>query len=149
MDKEKIRNDFNNNFRKIYIKNHPYCEYCGNDIEAKHVHHIIPIASGGDNRESNLISLCLECHGKIHNKKFNPNWKELQKIGIEKAKKEGKFRGGQIKAINKDKYFKLKNDYETQKITKTLFAKELGVSRPTLNKILQNETLYLKGGIGG
>lgn len=74
--------------------------------------------------------------------------KERQRIGIEKAKREGKFRGRQVKAIDKNKYFELKNDYKTRKITKVLFAKELGVSRPTLDKILQNENLYIKDMIG-
>ena len=30
------------------------------------VHHIIPLAEGGTNDESNLMSLCRSCHEKIH-----------------------------------------------------------------------------------
>lgn len=86
-----IRQDFDNSIREIFFKNHPFCQYCGAPTE--HIHHLIPIVVGGDNRESNLIPLCLKCHGLIHNKHFSNDWKEAQKIGIEKAKKEGKFKG--------------------------------------------------------
>ena len=48
-----IRTEFNNVIRNEFIENHPTCQYCGSP--AKHVHHLIPIAAGGDNRESNLI----------------------------------------------------------------------------------------------
>ena len=140
--KKDIRTEFNNVIRNEFIKNHPTCQYCGSPAE--HVHHLIPIAAGGDNRESNLIPLCLKCHGLIHNKHFNPDWKELQKIGIEKAKKEGKFKGGQIKRLNKKEYFILKEKYSKREINKTQFANLLKVSRPTLNKILEKEEEYLK-----
>lgn len=42
-----------------------YCEVCGatNDIEA---HHIKTKASGGHDREDNLICLCWWCHRKAH-----------------------------------------------------------------------------------
>ena len=140
--KNTIRTDFNNNIRNDFIKKHPFCQYCG--LPAEHVHHLIPIAAGGDNRESNLIPLCLKCHGLIHNKHFNSNWKELQRIGIERAKKEGKFKGGQIKHVCKEKYFTLKEKYLKKEINKVQFASLLKVSRPTLNKILEKEEEYLK-----
>ena len=142
MNQEQIRNEFNNKIRNNFIQAHNLCQYCGK--EAKHIHHLIPISKGGDNRESNLIPLCFECHGLIHGKTFNDNWKELQRIGIEKAKAKGKFRGGQIKKISKEKYLDLKQKWQIKEITKSKFAELLGVSRPTLNKILKEEDLYLK-----
>ena len=36
-----------------------------------HVHHIIPVASGGGDEPSNLITLCIDCHLKRHRKKEN------------------------------------------------------------------------------
>ena len=57
MEKD-IRTEFNNVIRNEFIKNHSTCQYCGSPAE--HVHHLIPIAAGGDNRESNLIPLCLK-----------------------------------------------------------------------------------------
>lgn len=142
-----LRAEFNNIVRNNFIAEHPYCQYCGSPAE--HVHHIIPLIKGGDNRKSNLISLCTECHGKIHGKHFidaekKDEWKEAQRIGIEKAKKEGKFKGGQIKKLHKDIYFSLKDSYFKREITKKLFAEKLGVSRPTLDKILKEEEEYIK-----
>ena len=70
-----------------------YCINCGK--EAIEQHHIIPLALGGNNIESNKVWLCSECHAVVHN--FNKNnrgtrWRELQAVGIAKAKLEGKYK---------------------------------------------------------
>lgn len=65
------------------------------------------------------------------------NLLERQAEGIAIAKKAGKYKGGQRKKIDKDLFNKLKEDYQTRKITKTKFAEKLGVSRPTLDKLLK------------
>ncbi len=140
-NEEIIREEFNRKIRKSFLEQHPTCQYCGE--KAEHVHHLIPIVVGGDNRKNNLIPLCLKCHGLIHNKHFDNNWKEAQRIGIEKAKKEGKYKGSKKKTINKDIFMYLKEKYLNQKITKTEFARQLNVSRPTLNNILNNEKDYI------
>ncbi|MCM1166430.1 MAG: HNH endonuclease [Lachnospiraceae bacterium] len=57
--------------RRRYIAAHPLCEEClrrGLAIPAEHVHHIVPLADGGINDESNLMSLCKSCHSRIHMK---------------------------------------------------------------------------------
>lgn len=36
-----------------------------------HIHHIVPVSEGGGDEPSNLITLCEECHKKIHGKKSN------------------------------------------------------------------------------
>ena len=63
---------------------------------------------------------------------------------MKKLKKKVNLKVGQIKKINKILYFTLKKEYNSRKITKTLFAEKLQVSRPTLNKILLNEEEYIK-----
>ena len=35
-------------------------------VKAEQVHHIKPLAEGGDHSENNLMSLCSSCHVKIH-----------------------------------------------------------------------------------
>ncbi len=30
------------------------------------VHHKVPLSEGGTHEESNLVSLCKECHARIH-----------------------------------------------------------------------------------
>jgi hypothetical protein len=45
------------------------CEYCGGEIIGKgivpEIHHIVPHASGGSDREHNLIVLCPNCHSRV------------------------------------------------------------------------------------
>ena len=48
------------------------CEQCleeGRLTEAEQVHHIKPLAEGGDHSDGNLMSLCSSCHAKIHAKR--------------------------------------------------------------------------------
>lgn len=46
------------------------CQGCGLDQEDHDgrlpVHHIVPLGCGGTNTRRNLITLCEECHGRIH-----------------------------------------------------------------------------------
>lgn len=62
---------------------------------------------------------------------------ERQAEGIAIAKKEGVYKGGQKKKIDKELFKRLNEDYDNRKITKTKFAEELKVSRPTLDKLLK------------
>ena len=63
---------------------------------------------------------------------------ERQREGIALAKKEGRYKGGQPKQIDKVLFDNLLNEYNTRKISKIEFSKRLGVSRPTLDKLLKN-----------
>ena len=54
--------------RDRYIAEHPLCEECqkaGRLTPAEEVHHIIPLSKGGTNADSNLMSLCKQCHSSI------------------------------------------------------------------------------------
>lgn len=54
--------------RKMYVKTHPLCETClqkGLLHPVEEVHHIVPLADGGTNDFSNLMSLCKSCHSAI------------------------------------------------------------------------------------
>lgn len=61
--------------RDTYMKSHPICEEClktGKVTAATDIHHIkSPFRNGEVNYgllldDKNLMSLCAECHGKIH-----------------------------------------------------------------------------------
>jgi len=41
------------------------CRHCGS-TENLHVHHIVPRGQGGRNHPDNLITLCFNCHCKVH-----------------------------------------------------------------------------------
>ena len=66
---------YGNVWRRIrdrHLAGHPLCECCkerGRYVLATLVHHIRPISDGGTNDERNLMSLCVSCHEKIHQRK--------------------------------------------------------------------------------
>lgn len=66
---------------------------------------------------------------------------ERQREGIAIAKREGKYRGGQIKKISDDMFNKYYGLYITRKINKGELAKSLKISRPTLDKLLKDKNL--------
>lgn len=52
--------------RKESLKRDRYvCQGCAQSKPLA-VHHIIPIHKGGNNHLSNLISICEDCHARIH-----------------------------------------------------------------------------------
>lgn len=64
------------------------CFECGVENSNIHYHHIIPEVRGG----KKTIPLCPTCHGRVHDRNFD-NHKELQRVGIERAKLNGKYKG--------------------------------------------------------
>lgn len=66
---------------------------------------------------------------------------ERQREGIEIAKREGKFKGGQVKNIDDKKFADALTRYNNREITKVQMANELGVSRPTLDKMIKERAI--------
>ena len=64
---------------------------------------------------------------------------ERQREGIEIAKREGRYRGGQPKKINEEKFLDLYEAYMCREINKTQMAKKLRISRPTLDKLIREK----------
>lgn len=62
---------------------------------------------------------------------------ERQRQGIEIAKREGKYKGGQRKKIDETVFDALYAKYQKKEINKVSFASSLKVSRPTLDRILK------------
>ena len=71
---------------------------------------------------------------------------ERQKEGIAIAKKNGKYKGGHKKQVDERQFETLYADYMTRKITKMKFAEKLGVTRPTLDRILKEKMSITKEG---
>jgi hypothetical protein len=64
-----------------------FCAACGcDDADALEHHHLIPRSLGGSDDETNLITLCGVCHGKMHDVKRPKSLSELIKVGHAKAK---------------------------------------------------------------
>ena len=81
------------------------CINCGKS--AVELHHIVPLALGGKDIESNKVWLCSECHTLIHGtnkERRGTHWRELQRAGIERAKAEGKYTGRKRIEIDKIKF---------------------------------------------
>lgn len=46
------------------------CQLCQKYKKGElHLHHIVPLGSGGSNARYNLIPLCKDCHFDVHHKK--------------------------------------------------------------------------------
>lgn len=53
--------------RAVKKRDNYTCQGCGDeDASELHAHHIVPLGAGGSNARSNLITLCDECHGRVH-----------------------------------------------------------------------------------
>ena len=112
-----------------------FCVICNTTKNIEH-HHIIPVCKGGTDHEHNFLSLCVEHHGMIHSVRPG-SWahrKELQRIGIEKAKKKGKFKGRQP-TIDYKEVEKLRNSG----LGATEIAKQMGIDRTSVYRILPKE----------
>ena len=64
-------------------------------------------------------------------------WKQEQSLGIAAAKAEGKYQGGKRKEIDEKLYQELYEKYLKRETNKVKMAKKLGVSRPTLDLIIE------------
>jgi hypothetical protein len=67
------------------------CVACG-ARDALHHHHLTPRIEGGTDDDTNLITLCEDCHGKVHGVAFKDH-RKLHRIGVDKAMAAGKFKG--------------------------------------------------------
>lgn len=68
------------------------------------------------------------------------NIRKRQREGIEIAKARGVYKGGKKKTIDTTLFSTLRAKWNAGTITKKVFADSLGVSMPTLNKLLKAET---------
>lgn len=62
------------------------------------------------------------------------NLLERQREGIAIAKRDGKYKGGKAKTVAD--FAEHYSQYKTRKITKSALARQLGVSRPTLDRLI-------------
>jgi len=65
-----------------------YCINCGK--EAAELHHIVPLALGGNDIDSNKVWLCIECHNKIHNRSLDVRKLAAESLNFKKAIAEGR-----------------------------------------------------------
>ena len=112
-----------------------FCVICNTTENIEH-HHIIPVCKGGTDHEHNFLSLCVEHHGMIHSARPG-SWahrKELQKLGIEKAKKAGKYKGGK-KRIDEKEVQRLWDSG----LSAIEIAKQMNIHRDSVYRLLPKE----------
>jgi DNA invertase Pin-like site-specific DNA recombinase len=105
-------------------------------LKAKDVH----IVSNKENIDSSTPTgkLMLTMIGAIAEFE-RQNMLERQAEGIAIAKREGKFKGGQVKKIDEKMWNQYYNQYMQRELTKVDFAKLLNISRPTLDKLIKEK----------
>ena len=54
--------------KKLITKYGNTCSRCGQSFDTLHLHHIIPVVSGGETTENNSLILCASCHRKVHSR---------------------------------------------------------------------------------
>jgi hypothetical protein len=59
-----------------------------------HHHHLVPRCRGGSDEETNLVTLCVECHGLLHGVEWQNNHAQLTRDGLQRAKARGQKLGG-------------------------------------------------------
>jgi hypothetical protein len=65
-----------------------FCVACGRTTDLNH-HHLWPKVLDGPDDESNLITLCRECHGKIHGAQWALGHADAIKTGLARARQKG------------------------------------------------------------
>ena len=66
-DKLAIRRENTNHYKDICQRTWSNCCNCGSDKNIE-IHHIVPLANGGNNIITNMVALCKDCHLKAHGK---------------------------------------------------------------------------------
>lgn len=68
--------------KRIYERDKGICAYCGKHLpfDSFHIDHVIPLAKGGNNEESNLTVSCPKCNRKKHIKITTPIYVRGERI---------------------------------------------------------------------
>ena len=96
---------------------------------------LLDTTRAGDLTDTFVADLVLQILSYVANLE-REHIRERQAEGIAIAKKEGKYKGGTKKTVDSELLDSNLILYRSGKITKSAFAKNIGVSRPTLDRIL-------------
>ncbi|MCE5212398.1 MAG: HNH endonuclease [Deltaproteobacteria bacterium] len=64
--KEEYSDNWDEIRRRILDRDSYSCSNCGVKNTTLHVHHVVPLSCGGKTIDSNLVTLCKDCHKSIH-----------------------------------------------------------------------------------
>lgn len=123
-----------------------YCINC--QKPATEQHHVVPLALGGNDIDSNKVWLCSQCHCLIHNMNIERRgieWRHLQAGGIARAKQEGKYKGKAKMEIDWELFKRLYPQWRNGKITATKMMNELNLKPNTFYRRVKDYESNLKG----
>tara|TARA_B100000131_G_scaffold14266_1_gene14608 strand:- start:166 stop:534 length:369 start_codon:yes stop_codon:yes gene_type:complete len=111
-----------------------FCTICGTNKNLQY-HHIKPRSRGGDDHQHNILTLCVEHHALIHQVRPSEwnNVKTLQKEGIAKAMKQGKYKGGKSRIDPKQI-----EELAMQGYGATAIGRKLGIHRDSVYRLVPN-----------
>lgn len=104
------------------------CINCG-ATENLELHHVVPLALGGNDIESNKVYLCIKCHNLIHNRDLSMSRLAAESINFKKAKAEGRV--GRPKYKKTQTFIDNEIKWKNGEITATEAIKRIGCSRAT------------------
>lgn len=81
------------------------CAYC-ESMDGLEWHHIWPLSLGGPDEPYNMIRVCHDHHGILHNMAARGNISELTKAGLQKTRESGTVLGAPLK-VHPDKLYEL------------------------------------------
>lgn len=126
---------FNGYLSRLWKKSMESLDFCINCGEQSHqMHHVIPKSLGGK-EGTNLVPLCVDCHNLVHDTSCL-TLRSLQRTGIERAKKEGKYTGRKRSISRLEICYWNSQGLSTYKI-----AKVMKISRMTVHRCLNKEKL--------
>ena len=117
-----------------------YCINCGQ--EASELHHVVPLALGGNDIDSNKVWLCNKCHNKIHKRGLGMGQLAAVSPNFRKAVEEGRV--GRPKAILPQEFYELYPKWKNKEITATDFMKQINMPKATFYKKVKEYELILK-----
>ena len=107
-----------------------YCINCGK--EASELHHVVPLALGGNDIDSNKVWLCIECHNKIHKRGLGMGQLAAESLKYRQAVQDGRV--GRPKAILPTKFYELYPKWKNKEITAVEFYTQIAMPKATFYK---------------
>lgn len=128
--------DFENAKEYVLIRDRHKCQHCGGESGCKtlHVHHIQYRSQGGTNRVKNLITLCEDCHKKLHNGEFVLNVGRLRSFKNETS----------ASTIGKPLVKRLREEYDNVRYTYGYMTRTMRL-RYNINKSHTSDAFVIAG----
>ncbi|MGL5328351.1 MAG: HNH endonuclease [Peptostreptococcaceae bacterium] len=121
---------FRDNLKKVLGNE---CINCGSNKHI-HYHHIVPLVGGGTNNIKNIVPLCEDCHGIVHDNKI---YKALRK-GKELAKLNPNYKDGRPNKFNQEQLEKAVQ-LKSQGLGLKDIQEQTGVSKSTLYSYIKSK----------